>query len=115
MNTCRRRLDATLDELNEFDADVKSSEEGAEMAERQLGGRSVADCHSTCANKRSGAAKKRCMNTCRRRLDATLDELNEFDADVKSSEEGAEMAERQLGGRSVAHCHSTCANKRSGA
>merc|ERR1712178_72961 len=85
MNTCGRRLDATLDELHEFDADVTSSEEGAEMAERQLGGASVAYCR--CA-KKTGAAKRRCMNTCGRRLDATLDELNEFDADVTSSEEG---------------------------
>merc|ERR1712187_114460 len=95
-NTCGRRLDAMLDELNEFVADVKSSEEGAEMAERQLQqGGQVGACESRCTKKR-GAAKKRCMNTCGRRLDAMLDELNQVDADVKSSEEGAEMAERQL-------------------
>merc|ERR1712187_1089339 len=88
----------------------KNSEEGAEMAERQLAGGSVAHCGRECA-KKTGAAKKRCMNTCGRRLDATLDELNEFDADVKSSEEGAEMAERQLGGGSVAYCGSRCAKK----
>merc|ERR1712187_1063835 len=88
----------------------KNSEEGAEMAERQLAGGSVAHCGRECA-KKTGAAKKRCMNTCGRRLDATLDELNEFDADVKSSEEGAEMAERQLAGGSVAHCGRECAKK----